>query len=406
MKVRLLPFAVAILATGLVACGSSADDGPQGSAATAAADDPIVIGAAIDQSTFFKAIDGPPLAAGQLQADKINAAGGVDGRKIEFRVENTQLKPERTRAAALDLIANGADVLWVSCDVDFATPAIQVGVSSDVLTVAPCIGTDQMGPKRFGEDGKLAFSFGNLAQDEGAAMAQLAIDKGWKTAAVATDKELVFTQDICASFKQKYAELGGKIVHEEQFTQDDGTINSVVSGINGAAADTIVACTYTGPDLPTFLSGIRGADNDTPILGPWSLDGAFWLPKDPGVSDNIWLTTYASVFGDDPNADVQALYDGIARDGQPPSTGGFVAGAAVVEGLVAAIEKAGGSTDGPELAGVLETTEDLPTVSGKVSFSPEFHTAFGREYRVIHVDDGKPRFDGLVAGPSLATIDG
>ena len=40
-----------------------------------------------------------------------------------------------------------------------------------LLTVAPCIGTDQMGPKRFGTAGKLAFSFGNVAQDEGSAMA-------------------------------------------------------------------------------------------------------------------------------------------------------------------------------------------------------------------------------------------
>ena len=43
-----------------------------------------------------------------------------------------------------------------------------------MLAIAPCIGTDQMGPKRFGPKGKLAFSFGNVAQDEGSAMAQYA----------------------------------------------------------------------------------------------------------------------------------------------------------------------------------------------------------------------------------------
>ena len=37
-----------------------------------------------------------------------------------------------------------------------------------------CIGTDQMGPKRFGAKGRLAFSFGNVAQDEGSAMAEYA----------------------------------------------------------------------------------------------------------------------------------------------------------------------------------------------------------------------------------------
>lgn len=406
MKIRALPlvlgaFAAFLAAVGLAACGSSSD----GSSTTqGSTKKPIVIGAAIDQSTFFKAIDGPPLAAGELEAEKINASGGVDGRMIEFLVENTQLKPERTQSAALELVENGADVLWVSCDVDFATPAIQVGISSGLLTVSPCIGTDQMGPKRFGPEGQLAFSFGNLTQDEGAAMAQLAIDKGWKTATVVTDQQLVFTQDVCAAFEAKYAELGGKIVHEEEFTQEDGTINDVVSAVNGVTADTIVACTYTGPDLPTFLSGVRGAGNETPILGPWSYDGSFWLPKDPKVSNNIWYTTYASVYGDDPDAEVRALLDQLGKGRQAPSTGGFIAGAAAVEAIAKKIEETGGSSDGTELAEALERTRNLPTVSGKISFSPEFHTAFGREYRVIEVVNGQPRYTGLVAAPSLAEI--
>ena len=65
------------------------------------------------------------------------------------------------------------------------------GTSAGLLTVAPCIGTDQMGPKRFGDAGRLAFSYGNVAQDEGAALAELANEKGWKTANVVTDKAIV-----------------------------------------------------------------------------------------------------------------------------------------------------------------------------------------------------------------------
>ena len=60
----------------------------------------------------------------------------------------------------------------MTCDVDYATPAIQEFLQAKLLTVAPCIGTDQMGPSRFGSAGELAFSFGNAAQDEGSAMAE------------------------------------------------------------------------------------------------------------------------------------------------------------------------------------------------------------------------------------------
>ena len=62
--------------------------------------------------------------------------------------------------------------LHARCDVDFAAPVVQKAINAGKLTVAPCIGTDQMGPKRFGPKGQLAFSFGNVAQDEGSAMAQ------------------------------------------------------------------------------------------------------------------------------------------------------------------------------------------------------------------------------------------
>ena len=58
-----------------------------------------------------------------------------------------------------------------------------------------------MGPKRFGPKGNLAFSFGNVAQDEGSAMAQYAWAKGWKTAALATDTVIVYFKDVVKAFK-------------------------------------------------------------------------------------------------------------------------------------------------------------------------------------------------------------
>ena len=65
-----------------------------------------------------------------------------------------------------------------TCDVDFAAPVVQTAINAGKLTVAACIGTDQMGPKRFGAKGRLAFSYGNVAQDEGSAMAEYAWKRG------------------------------------------------------------------------------------------------------------------------------------------------------------------------------------------------------------------------------------
>jgi branched-chain amino acid transport system substrate-binding protein len=406
---RLALIVTMLLALPAVAgCGDDDDggDGGNGGGEATAEKGPITIGAAVDQTKLMKFFDGPALTAAQIEADRVNAAGGVDGRKLEFKVQNTRLDPARTKAAAVDLIDQGADVMWVTCDVDWATPSTQEGIQAGLLTVAPCIGTDQMGPKRFGDAGRLAFSYGNVAQDEGAALAELANQKGWKTANVVTDKAIVYTQNVCQAFKQRFEELGGKIASEESFTEGDGTINNVVSSMNDSKADTIAICATTQQDLPAFVSGVRGGGNTTPIIGPWSIDGSFWLPKSKKVADNIYVITYASVYGDDPDPAVRDLIAKMKKAGQPPATGGFVTGAAAVDGIVEAIKKNGGTTDGGKLADTTEGFSGLATVSGNVSFSPEFHSAFGREYRVIEIQDGKPRFTGTVKAGEPVTFDG
>ena len=400
--------AVALLAVGaaaitVAACGSSASSN---SSASSSSKKPIVIGAAIDLSNTMKFFDGPAAAAAAAEVKKINAEGGVDGRKLEFTVLNDQLNPATTRADALAQVSKGADILWVTCDVDWATPSTEVGISKGLLTISPCIGTDQMGPKRFGSLGKLAFSYGNVAQDEGAAFAQLAIKNGWKTADVITDKSIVFEVNDCQAFTKRFTQLGGRIVAQDSFTQGDHTVGSVASKVNGQKADAVALCTYSSPagDLPAFVSDLRSLGNQTPIVGPWSLDGSFWFPKSPKIANNLWWVTYASVFGDDPNPVVRALEQQLSASGNAPATGGFVTGAAAIDGIVAAIKQAGGSTDGAKLASIMQNFHDLPTISGSVSFSPSLHSVFGREYRIIHVVNGKPKFVGLITATSPANI--
>ena len=140
----------------------------------AVAKKPIIIGAAIDLTKNMAPFDAPAITAAQIEIKKINAAGGVLGRKFQLKVINDQLDPNRTKQAAVQLLSQGADIIWVTCDVDYASPAVKAGLDKKKLTIAPCIGTDEMSPLRFGTAGKLAFSFGNAAQDEGAAMAEYA----------------------------------------------------------------------------------------------------------------------------------------------------------------------------------------------------------------------------------------
>jgi branched-chain amino acid transport system substrate-binding protein len=362
---------------------------------------PIVIGWAFDGKGAMAPFDNPALAAAQLRVAQINAHGGVGGRKLQIRTCDTQgNKPTVAKACALKLLGGGANIIFTTCDVDYAAPVVQEAINRGVLAVAPCIGTDQMGPKRFGPKGKLAFSFGNVAQDEGSAMAQLAWGKGWKTAALATDGVIVYFKNVVAAFKVRFQQLGGKIVDQETYhslTAHD--VNNVVSRVNNVKADVVVTSTAGAfGALSTLISGMRSAGNNTPVLNSWAGDGTYWLPKSPPVT-NYWFVTFASVFGDDPSPAVNALAKRVHA-----GTGGFITGPAAIDGVVVAIKRAHGSTNGATLANVMEHFKGVPTLSGKVSFSAKLHTVFGRQYRVIRIQNNKPKVVGEVVAKVVAKI--
>jgi branched-chain amino acid transport system substrate-binding protein len=398
---------VLLLALTVTACGGDDDDEPAAEATTEAvteeeepeSTEPIVIGWAFDSSGNMAPFDGPALAAAKIRVDELNEAGGVDGRELRIDTCDTQNNdPAKAKACAATLLDGGAEIMFVTCDVDFATPVVQEATSNGKLAIAPCIGTDQMGPKRFGEQGELAFSYGNAAQDEGSAMAEFAWEQGWKSAALATNTLLVYFKNVVEAFDTRFTELGGEIVARETYATGANNVDAAVSRLNSATADVIVTATAFA-ELPALVSGLRSLGNETPILNSWAGDGTYWVTKNPPVT-NYYAVTFASVFGDDPSEEVKGLIEALTEGGSAPGTGGFVTGAAAIDGVVEAIERADGSTDGEALAAEMEQFEQVETISGNVNFSDELHTVFGREYRVIKIENN----EGSYVGPVTAKV--
>jgi branched-chain amino acid transport system substrate-binding protein len=368
---------------------------------TAAAAKPIVIGWAFDSKGAMAPFDNPALAAAKLRVNQLNAKGGVNGRKIQINTCDTQGNdPATSKACALRLLSEKAAVLFTTCDVELAAPVVQVAIDRGVLAVASCIGTDQMGPKRFGPKGRLAFSFGNVAQDEGSAMAQYAYNRGWRTAALATDTIIIYFRNVVQAFEARFKQLGGKIVAKETYQSLGGNnVQNAVSRLNDVKAAVYVTSTAGAfGALSTFISGLRSLGNNTPVLNSWAGDGTYWLPNNPKVT-NYWFVTFASSFGDDPSRAVNALASQVHA-----ATGGFVTGPSAVDGVVTAIKRAHGSTKGIVLAKIMEHFRNVPTISGNVSFSPKLHTVFGRRYRVIRIQDNVPKLVGTIVAKVVAKI--
>jgi branched-chain amino acid transport system substrate-binding protein len=381
-----LLLAAAALAAVAAGVGRGAPAGGQG---------PIVIGWAFDGKGQMAPFDGPALAAAMIRVRQINAGGGVDGRKLQIKTCDTQNNnPARAKSCAARLLGGGADVVFTTCDVDFATPVVQEAINRGVLAVAPCIGTDQMGPKRFGTKGRLAFSFGNVAQDEGSAMAEYAWRRGWRSASLATNTLLVYFKNVVQAFEKRFTQLGGSIAGRESYATGANNVQTAVSRLNGRDADVIVTSTAFG-ELPALVSGLRSLGNQTPILNSWAGDGTYWVTKSPEVTE-YYAVTYASVFGDDPNQAVRKMISELKKAGAAPGTGGFVTGAAAVDGVVAAIKRAGGSTTGSALAQRLERFKQVAALGGRVNFSRDLHSVFGRQYRVIKIQNNQAKLVGTV----------
>ena len=85
--------------------------------------------------------DGPALATAKSHVAAINKGSST---KVKLLTCNTQgNKPAIAKACARKLLAQGADVIMTTCDVDYAAPVVQESINAGKLTVAACIGTDQ-----------------------------------------------------------------------------------------------------------------------------------------------------------------------------------------------------------------------------------------------------------------------
>lgn len=346
---------------------------------------PIIIGAAVDLTRDMKPFDSPALAGAQIQAAKLAKRGGPN---FQIKVCNHQLKNQKSCAA--QLIQAGAKIAIVTCDVEYAAAATQEFINRGILTLSPCVTTDQMGPQRFGAKGRLAFTIGGTAQDEGSAQAEYAYSRGWRTAVVVKDNFLVYFRNVSDAFAKRFQELGGRVVQREAFASFDKTIGNVISRVAPTKADVISFVTAFG-ELPQFVAGIRSAGNKTPIINSWGGDGTYWNPKNPKVTD-YYVDNYASSFGDDPNPEVNALLKALLAAKKIPYTASFVLGASTIDVLAAALTRNGGSTNGMSLATTIEKFRGVRTISGPVTFSRALHSVVGRPWRIMKVHNNKETY--------------
>lgn len=352
-------------------------------------DDRIVVGFATAETGFMQAYDKPAQDAAMIRIKEINDAGGLLGKQIE--VVNADTKTDRAEGAkaGLSVIDAGADMVVVSCDYDFGSPAALAAESSGLVSFFLCAESIKAGIQGVGPN---SFSASVLAAVQGATMAEWAYTKKEARSFYRLlDTWTEYNKGICDGFDWMLPQLAdASLVGEDTFLNEDASIAAQISRIKSLPEepDAIMLCTMM-PGAVSAIKQVRAAGINSMILNGSGVDGSYWLSAVPDLS-NFFVPVQGSIYGDDPNPEVTA-FNAKYKDatGGDPSTQYVYPGYVMIDVWAKAVERAG-TTETSAVVAELEKMSGEPTLFGPRTFTSEIHHQNQARYLIVETNAGKP----------------
>lgn len=356
-------------------------------AGTALAEEPIRIGFAISESGWMNAYDGPPSKAALLKIEEINAAGGLLGRPIDFKIIDTKTEREEGAKAASELVEDGVDLMIVSADYDYGAPAALVAQRAGIPAISLGAADPKMGVQGVGD---LVFTANGAAQVEGIDMAEWGFKTlGIRAPYVLEDQSLEYSKSGCAGFRSAWKTLSPEapLAGNDVFKNDDPSISAQITRMKAADLDAVYICTFT-PGGASAIRQLCAAGIDVPILSNVGMTDDYWLGAVPDLSD-FYVPTFMSIFGDDPRPELNAFLDAYtAKYDERPESAYAVLGYSLIEQWAKAVEIAG-STEAEGVVTALEAFADAPLTVGPTSYSDDLHIQVNRPLLVMEVQNGQ-----------------
>lgn len=348
---------------------------------------PITIGFIGGMSGVFAPYEKPALDGAKLAVKEINAAGGVNGRRLKLVTEDNKSDINESARAGQAILDDGAVASLVPVDLNYGGGAAQVIQGAGKIAMSVGGGSTQ-----WAKFGPLVYNVGTTATSDGAAMAQFAHDKGIKDAYLMVDTISDFSQELCDGFRTRFKELGGRILGSDTFNNKDTSLGAQITRMKSAARQPgiIANCSFP-PGGALMVKQLRDAGIDSPLISSNGMDGDFWFKNSMPNLSGVYTVDWASVWGDDPAPGVNRLVKDLAKaQGSQPQNQFGVTGYIAVKAIAAAMRKAG-STDGDKVAAALNSFKH-EDVGIPLTFDKDFHMDRTREYRILQVVNGRPKF--------------
>ena len=320
---------------------------------------------------------------------KINDAGGVLGKKIEFvRYDNRNDGVEAVNVARR-LVSDGVVAVIgpaQSGNSIASAPVFERAGIPMVVTTAtnPYVTIDQ----RSGKVRPFAFRPCFIDPFQGTVAARFAVtDLGAKKGAILYDVGSDYGQWLAKYFEEAFVEKGGAIVAKEAFRTDELDYRAQLGKMKDLAPDVIFIPTSQKEAAMAAKQArdlgigavLLGTDNwgspDLIELGGSAIDGGYFVNladlADPDIQD--FVAEYKAAFGEEPVLPNPVM----AQD----------ALIMIVEGL-----KKAGTTDGAKLADALANLKDIKVTSGPLTINPEDHNPLDKPAVIQQVDVANKTF--------------
>jgi branched-chain amino acid transport system substrate-binding protein len=370
--------AFALIGMGIVGCnggggastpeGESASGGGTDAAARAmptaegnsATGDTIKIGLVASLSGNQKPWGDDSVNGARLALDEFNAAGGLNGKRVELMVGDSASKAESAKTAAEKLISDGVigivGEVSSSNTIQIARSAFEAGIPVVAIGATRTDLTDI---------GANVFRVCYTDDFQGPVMATFAYEKlGLRKVGVGTDTRQAYSQYLSKSFSDKFKSLGGEIVtevfYEEGNTQFGGQINELKS----KNPDGVFLSGYF-PEVGPFAQQARSAGLNVPLFGGDGWDSPELLNSGgDAIIGGFFCNHYTNA---DERPQVVAFLDAHRQKyNKLPGTTMGALGYDAMKLMLDALKRAE-ATNSRALLTAIEATENFPGVSGDIT---------------------------------------
>jgi len=341
--------------------------------------------------TGFAAADGKSALNGaELAIEQANAAGGINGDKIELVVYDDQASPKEAVPIAQKLIEKDGVIAAISGSYSGSTRAA-AGVFQEAGV--PYIAAYAVHPD-ITRAGNYVFRTSFVGEVQGRAGAKLIGDTlGAKKVVLITLKN-DFGKSLAAGLKQAAGDYGISITAEYEYSIKDRQFGPIVSKVKNDKPDAIYASGYFFTAGP-LVSQLRAAGITVPVIGQEGYDSQKFIEIAGAASEGTIITT--SLNRDSTSAETKDFIREFEKKSGHKSDMVAASAHTAVKVIVAAMRKAGTSSKSALRDAIAATS--LVASTGSISFN-----ALGevrKDVQVQVVKDGKWRQHSIISDPVL-----